>query len=532
MALKDFANIKSPEELASYLRLPLGQLRFHAKNAFRYYREFKIKKRSGGERTIHAPNDPLKSIQKRLASGLSTTYKPRHSVRGFTPNQSILTNASPHVGKSLVLNLDLEDFFQSIHRGRIVGSLMAKPFELPKSTASLIADICCLGNKLPQGAPTSPVLSNIVCWNLDRDLERLAFQYRCYYTRYADDITFSASTRAFPSALLSQETAATSSPSEIEKAILKNGFRINPKKTRLLPKSRRQEVTGIVVNEFTNVDRRFIRQIRAMLHAWRKFGLDKAQAEYEKEYWAPKTLKSAPPRFDRVVLGKISFVGQVRSHSSLIYKNLISEYAKLNPGFKLPPEPAPEKDIVQLANECTWVLEAENVSQGTGFMLKGVGIVTCAHVLAPQMKAYRSTPNEIGKQHYIEVVHKDEQHDLAVVKLVDVELDQFPSFERGDSTKLKSLDSIYAIGFANYNIGNSLDIKSCQVSGFYKRSAERRIRINTGIIAGMSGGPVTTPNGSVIGIAVTGADREEDVDDSSKEHGVIPIELLAKLLKV
>ncbi len=408
---------------------------------------------------------------------------------------------------------------------------MAKPFEFPRNTASLIADICCLGNKLPQGAPTSPILSNIVCWNLDRDLERLASQYRCYYTRYADDITFSSSTKTFPAALLPQETVEPSSRSELESTILKNGFEINPKKTRLLPKSRRQEVTGLIVNEFANVDRRFIRQIRAMLHAWKTFGLEKAQSEYQEKYWTPKTQKSSPPRFDKVVLGKISFVGQVRSHSSLIYKNLISAYAKLDPNFKLPPEPAPEKDIVQLANDCTWVLETEGVSQGTGFMLKGIGLVTCAHVLASNMKAYRATPDQVAKQYYIDVKFKDDIHDLAVVELIGADNEALPYFDKETSNDLKALDNIFAFGFANYNPGNSLDVKNCQVSGFYKRNGERRIRINTGIIAGMSGGPVTLPNGKVIGVAATGADWEKEVDES-KEHGVIPIELLVKLLKV
>jgi len=527
---KCFSDIKSPEDLAAFLRLPLGQLQFHARNSAKYYYEFRIKKRSGGMRVIHAPSNPLRSIQQTIAQAILAQYKPRPSVRGFTSGQSILTNAAPHSAKKLVLNIDLEEFFPSIHRGRVVGALKAKPFELSQETAKLIADLCCLGGRLPQGAPTSPVISNIICWNLDRALERLAGRYYCYYTRYADDITFSTNARMFPAALLPQNEALSNAPSELEQVILANGFTINKHKTRLLSRSRRQTVTGLVVNEFPNVDRRFIRQIRAMLHSWEKNKLEKAQADYQSKYWHPKISGRPTPDFRRVLLGKISFVGQVRSTSSKLYLNLLKKYAKLNPAFKLPPEPPHRKDIVQLAYDCTWVLESEsNSSQGTGFMLAGVGIVTCAHVLAPGTHAFRSSPEEVGKKFDIKIIHKDTDRDIAVVQLLGIDQAMLPSMERANSESLKPLSQLVAVGYANYNPGHSPDIKPCQISGFFKRKGERRIRVNTGIIAGMSGGPVTLPSGRVIGIAVTGADNESAVEDPSVEHGVIPIELLDKL---
>ncbi|WPB81159.1 reverse transcriptase domain-containing protein [Archangium violaceum] len=528
---KEFSGIKSPEDLAAFLMLPLGQLRFHARNASRYYKEFKIKKRAGGFRTIHAPSGPLKAVQRKISQGLLATYTPRNSVRGFTPSQNVVTNAEPHASKKLVLNLDLVDFFHSIHRGRVIGAMMAKPFSLPRNVATLVADICCFNGKLPQGAPSSPVISNIICWNLDRDLERLAGRHYCYYTRYADDITFSTSARAFPITFALQQEPSAQASSELERLILKNGFQVNRSKTRLLPRNKRQEVTGLVVNKFPNTDRRFIRQIRAMLHAWRKFGIEKAQADYEAKYWHPKVGGHPPPDFKRVLLGKISFVGQVRSKSSKIYRNLLEAYAKLNPQFALQLEPGPQKSIVQLADDCTWILESESeLQQGTGFMLKGIGLVTCEHVLASGMKAFRSSPSEIGKKYEIEVLYKNKYMDIAVLQILGVDQNSLPAMSRGDSEALKALDDLFVIGFANYNFGDSPEVKQCKVSGFGKKFGERRIKINTGIISGMSGGPVTLPDGSVIGVAVTGADYAGNVDESSVVHGVVPVELLDKLI--
>src|SRR5205814_3311637 len=119
----------------------------------------------------------------------------------FIPARSILTNAKPHLRQKFVLNVDLKDFFPTINFGRVRGVLIAKPYCLLPHIATYIARICCRDNALPQGAPTSPIISNMICSRLDRQLLRLARQYRCVYTRYADDLTFSTSMPRFPGAL-------------------------------------------------------------------------------------------------------------------------------------------------------------------------------------------------------------------------------------------------------------------------------------------------------------------------------------------
>lgn len=518
-------DVTSEADLAKLLRIPLGQLRYHAKNASAYYSEFKISKRSGGVRQIYAPRDPLKAIQRTLARLISAAYKSRRSAHGFLQDRSIVTNAEPHVPGRLIFNVDLEDFFPSIHRGRVIGALRAKPFNMNLQLARLIAAICCLGDKLPQGAPTSPILSNVICWSLDRALERFARQYRCYYTRYADDITFSTTARSFPAAI---SAGPNSVGNELKSIIIDNGFTINNKKVRLSGPSNRKEVTGIVINEFPNTNRRFIRQVRAMLHAWETHKLPAAQSEYNTKYWPQRHSQKAPPNFERVLLGKINFVGQVRGRNDSLFRKLLEKYASLSPGFKLPPKPPAPKGLVDNLKDCTWVLESAKEShQGTGFMLEGIGLVTCAHVLRKDTKAFRS-PSEITKKRDIEVLCEDKDRDIAILKVHQLEGEVFPSLKRGSADSLKHLDQLIVAGFPDYGIGDILTVRSSQVSSLIRRFGESRIRLNTGIVAGMSGGPVVHPNGDVVGIAVTGADWEGNMEREA-DHGAIPIDVLERI---
>ncbi|MFM7372884.1 MAG: reverse transcriptase domain-containing protein, partial [Sphaerospermopsis kisseleviana] len=109
----------------------------------------------------------------------------------------MVTNAKNHCNKKFVLNLDIKDFFPTITQQRIRGVMMSPPYNLPSQIATTISHICCYEGKLPQGAPTSPIISNIVCAKLDSELRLLAKQNKCFYTRYADDITFSTIVKNF-----------------------------------------------------------------------------------------------------------------------------------------------------------------------------------------------------------------------------------------------------------------------------------------------------------------------------------------------
>ena len=157
----------------------------------RRYRTFQIAKRRGGTRTIAGPKSGLKAIQRKLAQVLSAIYRPRVSVQGFVPGRSIGTNALLHESSTYILNLDLEDFFPSINFGRVRGLFIAAPYAVPRAVATVMAQICCFQNALPQGAPTSPIIANMISSRMDANLQKLARRHRCLYSRYADDLTFS-----------------------------------------------------------------------------------------------------------------------------------------------------------------------------------------------------------------------------------------------------------------------------------------------------------------------------------------------------
>lgn len=342
----EFLNLETAKDVAMLLEISYERLIYHIYGVpdSKKYERFKVLKKSGKLRNISAPSTALKIIQRKLSQVLYGAYKPNSAVHGFVPDRSIVTNAKQHVRRRFVFNIDLKDFFDSIHFGRVRGIFMAPPYALPEEAATVLAQTCCFENRLPQGAPTSPVVSNMVCARLDSELKRLAKNLKCTYTRYADDITFSTTLSQFPKDIAYITTATDSSKSEIKLGsrlaliVQDNGFEVNYKKVRLQHKSHHQEVTGITVNQFTNVRRSFIREISSMLYVWDKYDLLSAHKEYS--HRKAKELGVAEeevPFFSSVVKGKINFLGMVRGKDNDIYLKFLKQYKELA-NQKLPTE--------------------------------------------------------------------------------------------------------------------------------------------------------------------------------------------------
>ena len=239
------------------------------------YSTFHIPKKSGGSRTIKAPNPKLKKLQSHLAyllyACLSEIEKERKASPvsyGFRKAGTIAANAKNHKRRRYVLNLDLKDFFPTFHFGRVRGFFLKdSAFQLEEQVATTIAQIACDGVALPQGSPCSPVISELVGQVLDMRLLRLAKKYGVRYSRYADDITFSTNQRDFPVALAVQDAAALSVWTlghELVQEIEGAGFQINADKTRMHCRGSRQMVTGLVVNEKANIRSEYYRNARAM----------------------------------------------------------------------------------------------------------------------------------------------------------------------------------------------------------------------------------------------------------------------------
>lgn len=273
--MKKFDQIKSRNELADYLGISRKSFSYllYKKQIDDYYEVFEIPKKNGELRPICAPRGLLKKIQKKLSDCLSLyqedyLYQNRnHSIsHGFIKKKSIITNSVIHRNKRYVLNIDLKDFFTSFHFGRVVGYFEKnKHFQLPHEVAVVIAQLVCYKGVLPQGAPTSPVITNLIGSVLDYRISKIAQKYRLDYTRYADDLAFSTNDYLF-------EDSYQSFLNEITLEIEKSGFSINEKKLRLQYKDSQQKVTGLVVNKRINVDREYYKKTRAMSHSLYKTG--------------------------------------------------------------------------------------------------------------------------------------------------------------------------------------------------------------------------------------------------------------------
>jgi RNA-directed DNA polymerase len=227
-----------------------------SKNSQYYYRTYSIKKKNGKNRTIAQPSRKMKAMQAWILRNILDKLKTSSSCKGFEKGTSILDNASPHVGSNAIMTLDIENFFPSIKSGWIY--TIFKSLGYNKFISSVMTSICSYKGYLPQGSPCSPKLSNLVCLRLDSRLQGYVGKRNIVYTRYADDLTFSA---------LKIERL-TKSYKTITTIIEDEGFRINNSKTRICGPSKCRKVTGLVIGDDASVGigRKRLRNIRAKIH--------------------------------------------------------------------------------------------------------------------------------------------------------------------------------------------------------------------------------------------------------------------------
>lgn len=429
------------------------------------YREFKIKKKSGSERSIHAPVEGLKALQKTLAVILQSVYEPHNAAMGFVRGRSVVDNAKIHVGSRYVYNIDLKDFFPSIDQARVWKCLQLRPFNLIETSnqfnyenfsknivdfqlirkfypqleisnqkileityennslikgwhylllksgetivyeiqknifdnneilyvyldrssfksvidiiekntpelkdnkvhlykvilqliinhqarkkinnsraglANIIASLCCTEmeverkndtgewnkvnrNVLPQGAPTSPVITNIVCQRLDYLLSGVAKRFGLKYSRYADDITFSSLHNVYQ--------PGSDFLKEFHRIVAEQSFNIKESKTRLQKDGYRKEVTGLLVNEMANVQQRYIKQLRMWLYYWERYGFEKASKFFLQHYISDKGhVKEIKSSMVKVMNGKLNYLKMVRGDEDDVYKKLKERFEKL-----------------------------------------------------------------------------------------------------------------------------------------------------------------------------------------------------------
>ncbi|WP_223179026.1 retron St85 family RNA-directed DNA polymerase [Paenibacillus sp. B2(2019)] len=224
------------------------------------YRTIEIPKNNGsGTRTLSLPSIDLKYIQRWILDNILYNVHVHEYAIGFVTGKSTVLNASHHINQEYVLKMDIKDFFPTISGGRVYG--LFKCLGYSSSVALTLTNFCIYQNSLPQGAPTSPYISNLVCRKLDQRLELLSRKRKLKYTRYADDMTISGGRKI-------KKTIPY-----VKQIIEEEGFRCNESKTKLIYKSNRQQITGIVVNEKLSIPKSMFKSLRQEIYYMKKFGV-------------------------------------------------------------------------------------------------------------------------------------------------------------------------------------------------------------------------------------------------------------------
>ncbi|MCM5555353.1 trypsin-like peptidase domain-containing protein [Pleomorphomonas sp. NRK KF1] len=455
------------------------------------YKNFSIAKGSGKLRHISAPDNRLKILQRKLAPLLDQLYRVRNPVHGFVLDRSVRSNAEAHMCRRHVVNIDLKDFFPSITENRVKGLLRA--LGVDHRVSEIVARLCCLNGHLPQGAPTSPILSNMICFRLDTVLLQIAKTARAIYTRYADDITFSTfqppvglfEAGVPPSGRFAPEALAVN----LLKAMADNGFVINPDKAHYADRHARRMVTGLKINELINVDRRYVRNLRAALHSVEVIGVKEAQIKFQSKYGGGTSLSAH-------LAGKISWLGFIKGSTDPLVRSIMLRFNHCFPDSPLKVKPTE----IEMRDRAVWLVEHDGDAgtQGTCFFLKDIGLVTAAHCVENVETVEIYHPSKTSNSFKVKVLKRHELRDLA---LLEPALPKTEYFELTGSEHLPVADTpTVALGYPGYGPGDKLNVRSGTVSSLPKKSGVQLVEVTQKIAQGMSGGPLLDAHGNVIGI--------------------------------
>lgn len=311
----------------------LKQLTFYCNpnNVRGRYHHFSIPKKSGGKRIIAAPSRGLGNILHYVNIMLKAIYRPSDYAMGFVEGRCVVDNAQCHTGQNYVFNTDLENFFPSIEQPRVWKRFQLPPFNFALPVANVLAGLCCIREKnedgtyryvIPQGAPTSPLITNAICDTLDRRLSGLARRFNLHYSRYADDITFSSMHNVY------QDGSAFRA--ELKRIIEGQHFKMNEAKTRLQKVGQRQEVTGLIVSHKVNANAAYVAEIRNLLHIWEKYGYAEVYKRFYPKYKASKGhVKKGEPMLENVLYGKLQYLKMVKGAKDPVYAALQARYDNL-----------------------------------------------------------------------------------------------------------------------------------------------------------------------------------------------------------
>lgn len=498
------ADLKFALAYYGYLGVGKKEQLFLEKHSFYRYKEVKIPKRRGGSRTLLVPERRLKFLQRRTLILLTNLYSVRAPVHGFVKERGAITNANEHQKRTYLLNIDTKNFFDVISRRRVHGVLVS--FGIDEDVADAICAICVTRNQLPQGAPTSPIISNMIAYRLDRELMSFAKLHRLRYTRYADDISFSSYTQPvalFDAVFPSSGKVRVDQLSDLLRKILSfNGFEIAPDKIWFSGPKFRKEVTGLIVNEFTNVKRTFVRNLRAALYRTEKMGVSAAESDFRKRYKTDASLED-------VLRGRLEWIAQVRGRSCGFYRTLAQRFNKLFPSKEIPILPT----YTEIVERAVWVVEflsGSECEQGTAFFVDGISLVTAHHVLKnlpAGQNADLFRPSDPSKKFQATVTgRRCEVRDLMILEH-DLPAQDYLSLPIATSPEHTN-DEIIALGFPDYGPGDQISKRRGHIIGRATKHGVKYIEVSAVLSGGMSGGPVVNDRYQVLAIVHRGGNQE------------------------
>lgn len=510
MNLSDLQAATDYSSISSLFGVPEAALKRNLYGV-RGYRSFAVAKKAGGVRQLAAPNRMRKKLQRQLLPVLTALYRVKPCVHGFASHRSIATNASMHVGKRTIVNIDLADFFPSISYQRVRGVFLASPLQLSWTAANILAQMCCDQGALPAGGVTSPVLSNIICARLDKKLDALCRRLGGAYTRYADDMTMSFDRSvADISPVVSLDSLGVASPgSAINHIVNEEGFSINPSKFRVATDCQRKIVTGLVVNERVNVRRSWYLRLESSVYAIEKFGLKHIAASD----YPDLDIDVACRRLLRRIHGKLAYYRMVRGPGDWLAADLASRFNAVHDDQRLR-----VPDVESISNATRYSRGAlvvigydapihifeETPHQGSGFVTNSGLIVTVFHVISNDggVLPHIYVMNE-RKLSLVEcrVLAKDETSDVAVLQ---------PLSSQPDLTRVRfrigpdlvAGDSVSAVGYPSYEYSDGHVLVRGEVTRVRAatRVAGAKGFIDAPLQGGMSGGPVVGQDDMVRGV--------------------------------
>ena len=522
MDISKLRRVYSYEQLGVLFGVPGSVLKNNLYNS-RGYTDFTIPKKSGGVRLISAPGELRKELQRKLLPLLDGVYKRGPSVHGFAKGRSVRTNALPHASRSVVINFDLKDFFPSISFQRIRGVFLGNPMRLDWTVANILAHMCSLDGVMPAGAPTSPVLSNIICAKLDKRLAALAARLGGTYTRYADDLTFSFDRRLdqLRSVAIIDEEGKPAVGASISEIVTSEGFSINMEKFRISTKGSRKTVTGLVVNEKVNVKRSWYLKLESLIYAVEKFGLDTVAAE---SFPQEDILGVAPARLLRQLHGKVSYLRMIRGKGDWLAADMAYRFNNLHKSVRLrvPSVELISRSLRQTRGVHIVVASPEQMlmyeprdHQGTAFTTSSGLMVTAAHVLEDDARELLRFIYVMNERRLAlaecDVLALDHDRDIAIIRVrddnhrVNVERSRY-------KLGLDPIqgDNLTSIGYPDYARGQHAAAFGSPVTRLFKsqtavhRQDIIKARVGGPIQGGMSGGPVIDLNFEVRGVILKG----------------------------